>query len=142
MSPGCPTAEFLLVRAIATHARQDMMQSAWSRAVRHARVRIGCRSRRGIFDTREYYDRVYGELGPGQILEWYTADWGGLGDALAPSLAQHGRSPRRLLDLGCGTSRVPAQLARTPGVRLVVGVDVSGAAVEVQRASAPTGRSP
>lgn len=97
---------------------------------------------RGIFDTREYYDRVFGDLGPGEILEWYNADW----EELAPLLLVHltassrGRTPpRRILDLGCGTSRVPGQLvvhdAFSGVLRAVIGVDVSPAAISVQRAA-------
>eukprot|EP00933_Yihiella_yeosuensis_P023524 TRINITY_DN18332_c1_g2_i1.p1 TRINITY_DN18332_c1_g2~~TRINITY_DN18332_c1_g2_i1.p1 ORF type:complete len:265 (-),score=46.57 TRINITY_DN18332_c1_g2_i1:84-827(-) len=95
-------------------------------------------SKRGIFDTREYYDRVFGELGDGEILEWYNLDWEELGPQLSALIApdESAQPPRRLLDLGCGTSRLASQLALEPrllGTRLIVGADISPAAVAVQR---------
>eukprot|EP00435_Cladocopium_sp_Y103_P052870 s1018_g16.t1 len=47
----------------------------------------------------EYYNRVFGELKQGEILEWYNIDW----QDLKPLLESFFQSrPRRILDVGCG----------------------------------------
>eukprot|EP00438_Fugacium_kawagutii_P020627 Skav223010 [mRNA] locus=scaffold1422:40071:41220:+ [translate_table: standard] len=87
--------------------------------------------RRQIFDTPEYYTRVFGELKRGEILEWYNIDW----EELEPVLMSFFQSkPRRILDIGCGTSRLPAQLATRQLARLVVGHDISPEAIAQQKA--------
>eukprot|EP00927_Polykrikos_kofoidii_P066964 TRINITY_DN62517_c0_g1_i1.p1 TRINITY_DN62517_c0_g1~~TRINITY_DN62517_c0_g1_i1.p1 ORF type:complete len:317 (+),score=49.48 TRINITY_DN62517_c0_g1_i1:234-1184(+) len=153
------------LRAIARSSFCSVQRSCWS--VVHLP-----RGARTIFDTREYYDRVFGELQDGEVLEWYQTDWAELAPVLAPVLASVSSTnstasttaigdrvslPRRLLDLGCGTSRLAAQLAGAfepsrshhAGIsdgggsneayshiavsHVVIGVDVSPAAVDVQR---------
>ncbi|CAE7546243.1 CSKMT [Symbiodinium necroappetens] len=92
---------------------------------------------RGIFDRPDYYDRVFGDLEQGEFLEWYNVD---LQD-LRPILDTH--SARRVLDLGCGTSRLPVQLAHArPAPRLVVGCDASAAAIARQRGTVMQSRTP
>jgi len=93
---------------------------------------------RGIFDTKEYYDHVFEQLGAGEILEWYKSDWTNIAPAIDSHLhsALRNVSVRRVLDLGCGTSRLAAQIAVSfAGVRLIVGTDVSPLAIEAQKAA-------
>eukprot|EP00434_Breviolum_minutum_P011645 symbB.v1.2.010268.t4/scaffold619.1/size180033/4 len=97
------------------------------------------RTRRWIFDTPEYYDRIFGELGRGEVLEWYNIDWQDVEPVLESFFRQ--LKPRRILDLGCGTSRLPAQLCSRQFARLIVGCDVSSKAVAQQKALT-TQRSP
>ena len=97
------------------------------------------RTRRWIFDTPEYYDRIFGELGRGEVLEWYNIDWQDVEPVLESFFRQ--LKPRRILDLGCGTSRLPAQLCSRQFARLIVGCDISSKAVAQQKALT-TQRSP
>jgi len=96
-------------------------------------------TRRWIFDTPEYYDRIFGELGRGEVLEWYNIDWQDVEPVLESLFRQ--LKPRRILDLGCGTSRLPAQLCSRQFARLIVGCDISSKAVAQQKALT-TQRSP
>eukprot|EP00439_Symbiodinium_sp_Y106_P035493 s5607_g4.t1 len=99
--------------------------------------RSGAGRQRGIFDRPDYYDRVFGDLGQGEFLEWYNVD---LQD-LKPILGAH--RARRVLDLGCGTSRLPMQLAHArPAPRVVVGCDASVAAIARQRGMVMQSRTP
>lgn len=81
-------------------------------------------------------------------MEWYSVDWEDLAAILSPVLfppaagtaptggvaRAQGAGRRRLLDLGCGTSRLAPQLAAAVSpLRLVVGADASPAAIAAQR---------
>eukprot|EP00913_Durusdinium_trenchii_P025764 g24180.t1 len=89
---------------------------------------------RRIFDTPEYYSHIFSQLEQGEILEWYNVDWKDVGPILGRFIRP---KTRRILDLGCGTSRLPAQLAEGGFARLVVGCDISPEALLHQKATAP-----
>ncbi|CAE7378413.1 eef1aknmt [Symbiodinium natans] len=107
----------------------DLREKDAARYLRQVRVRIVEVSK------VEYYDRLFGGLEEGEILEWYNTDlagWEDLGSVFGNITRQ--RALRRILDLGCGTSRLPVQLARLDfGPRVVVGCDASAVAIARQR---------
>ena len=104
----------------------------WSR-LRPSSVHAARHARR-IFDTPEFYRRVFGELKSGEFLEWYHIDYIALEPLLKPFLERK----RRILDVGCGTSRLPQQLAQQGYGRLIVACDACKEAV-LQQTLPPRG---